>query len=152
MLQTVKDYLKITWADEDAAIQASIGRGQAYLNGLVGAELDYAVCASDVEQYVADLRAILEELTAEPEEPGEGEEPEAPMTIDEGIELILAAEGRRDSCTAKPSLAVSLLLDYCRYAYGNALEYFEENFAKELLRLQLQEGIKAMPEVVPDEV
>jgi len=32
------------------------------------------------------------------------------------------------------------------------LEYFEENFARELLRLQLQEGIKAMPEVVPDEV
>ena len=55
MLQTVKDYLKITWADEDAAIQGIIGRGQAYLNGLVGAELDYAVCASDVEQYVADV-------------------------------------------------------------------------------------------------
>ena len=147
MLQTVKDYLKITWADEDAAIQGIIGRGQAYLNGLAGAELDYAVCVSNDEQYAADLRAILGELTAEP---AEGEEA---MTIDEAIAQILAAEGRRDSCTAKPSLAVSLLLDYCRYVYNNASEYFEENFSKELLRLQLQEGIKAMAdEVVSDEV
>ena len=94
MLQTVKDYLKITWADEDAAIQGIIGRGQAYLNGLAGAELDY-------------------ETDGQPK---------------------------------------ALLLDYCRYVYNNASEYFEENFARELLRLQLQEGIKAMAEVVSDEV
>ena len=94
MLQTVKDYLKITWADEDAHIQGIIDRGQAKLNDLTGAELDF-----------------------------EADGP--PKT---------------------------LLLDYCRYVYNNASEYFEENFARELLRLQLQEGIKAMPEVVPDEV
>lgn len=46
----------------------------------------------------------------------------------------------------------ALLLDYCRYVYNNASEYFEENYSKEILRLQLQEGIKAMAEVVPDEV
>lgn len=40
-------------------------------------------------------------------------------------------------------LAKSLLFDYCRYAYNNALEYFEENFSKEILRLQLQEAVKA---------
>lgn len=34
-------------------------------------------------------------------------------------------------------LAQELLLDYCRYAYNNASEYFEENFQKEILRLQL---------------
>jgi hypothetical protein len=34
-------------------------------------------------------------------------------------------------------LAQDLFLDYCRYAYNNASEYFEENFQKEILRLQL---------------
>jgi hypothetical protein len=94
MLQAVKNYLKVTWNDEDSHIQGIIDRGQAYLNDLTGAELDF-----------------------------EADGP--PKT---------------------------LLLDYCRYVYNNASEYFEENFARELLRLQLQEGIKAMPEVVPDEV
>ena len=94
MLQAVKNYLKITWNDEDSHIQGIIDRGQAYLNDLTGAELDF-----------------------------EADGP--PKT---------------------------LLLDYCRYVYNNASEYFEENFARELLRLQLQEGIKALPEVVPDEV
>ena len=94
MLQAVKDYLKVTWNDEDSHIQGIIDRGQAYLNDLTGAELDF-----------------------------EADGP--PKT---------------------------LLLDYCRYVYNNASEYFEENFARELLRLQLQEGIKAMAEVVPDEV
>jgi hypothetical protein len=142
VLQTVKDYLKITWADEDTTIRGIIGRGQAYLNGLAGVELDYAVCVTDDEQYAADLRGILGQLTAEP---AEGEDP---MTIDEAIAQILAAEARRDSCTAKPSLAVSLLLDYCRYAYNNALEYFEENFRAQILRLQLLEGVKALADEV----
>jgi hypothetical protein len=94
MLQAAKDYLKVTWNDEDSHIQGIIDRGQAYLNDLTGTELDY-------------------EADGQPK---------------------------------------ALLLDYCRYVYNNASEYFEENFARELLRLQLQEGIKAMPEVVPDEV
>jgi hypothetical protein len=34
-------------------------------------------------------------------------------------------------------LAQDLLLDYCRYAYNNAVEHFEDNFQKEILRLQL---------------
>lgn len=41
MLQTVKDYLKITWNDEDSNIQSIIDRGKAHLNSLVGAELDF---------------------------------------------------------------------------------------------------------------
>jgi hypothetical protein len=94
VLQAVKTYLKITWNDEDSHIQGIIDRGQAYLNDLTGAELDY--------------------------------ETDGPPK--------------------------TLLLEYCRYVYNNASEYFEENFAREILRLQLQEGIKAMPEVVPDEV
>ena len=95
MLQAVKNYLKITWNDEDFHIQGIIDRGQAYLNDLTGTTLDF--------------------------------ETDGPPK--------------------------TLLLDYCRYVYNNASEYFEENFAKELLRLQLQEGIKAMAdEVVSDEV
>jgi hypothetical protein len=39
-------------------------------------------------------------------------------------------------------LARSLLYDYCRYAYNNASEYWEENFQREILRLQLIEGVK----------
>lgn len=85
MLQTVKDYLKITWDDEDVAIQGIIDRGQAYLENLTGTDLDF-----DTEG-----------------------QPRA------------------------------LLLDYCRYGYNNALEYFEENFRPQLLRLQLLEGVKA---------
>ncbi len=36
-----------------------------------------------------------------------------------------------------------LLFDYCRYAINNALEYYETNFANDILMLQLQEGVKA---------
>ena len=79
MLQIVKDYLKITWGDEDAGLTDLISRGQEYLNNLVGAELNF-----------------------------------------------------------EEALPCSLLLDYCRYAYNNAIEYFEDNFQKEILRLQLQ--------------
>lgn len=84
LLVEVKDYLKITWEDEDNYLQGIINRGKNYLKQLTGTELDFEV------------------------------------------------EG----------LAKSLLLDYCRYAYNNALEYFEENFHKELRRLILQEAVK----------
>lgn len=92
MLQDVKDYLEITWSDEDAALTSLITRGQAYLNNLAGADLDF-----------------------------------------------------------NSGLPLSLLLDYCRYVYNNAREYFEENFAGEILRLQIQVGVEQMPaeEVVP---
>lgn len=36
----------------------------------------------------------------------------------------------------------SLLLNYCRYDYNSALEYFEENFQREILRLQFVEAVK----------
>lgn len=38
--------------------------------------------------------------------------------------------------------ARSLLLNYCRYAYNNALEYFDDNFSQQILRLQMVEAIK----------
>lgn len=37
---------------------------------------------------------------------------------------------------------LELLLNRIRYAYNNALEYFESAFSSELLRLQLLEGVK----------
>ncbi len=41
MLQEIKDYLKITWDDEDVNLQKTIDRGKAYLNELTGAVLDF---------------------------------------------------------------------------------------------------------------
>ncbi len=87
MLEKVKDYLKITWNDEDTAITDLIDRGKKKLKELAGAEPDFE------------------------------------------------AEG----------LALSLLFDYCRYAYNNASEYWEENFQKEILRLQLMTGVSLLP-------
>lgn len=45
-------------------------------------------------------------------------------------------------------LAKQLLLDWCRYAINNSLEFFQENFSSDILLLQLQEGLKAQTEVV----
>lgn len=84
MLQEVKEYLKITWDDEDNYIQGIFNRGKDYLNNLTGTELNFEV------------------------------------------------EGQPKA----------LLLDYCRYTYNNALEYYESNFHKEIVRLQLQEAVK----------
>lgn len=144
MLQAVKDYLKITWDDEDASLRAMIERGKAYLNDLVGKELDYSCLLPANEWYKTELAAILTQLMEEPEEPEEGEEPAAPMTIAEAIDLILAAEEQRDKQVVMPTPAASLLLDYCRYSYNNASEYFEENYQQELLRLQLMTAVAAM--------
>lgn len=38
--------------------------------------------------------------------------------------------------------ARSILRDYVRYSVNNSTEYFEENFERELVRLQLIEGVK----------
>jgi len=83
MLEEVKNYLNITWVDEDAKIQNIIDRGKKRLEGLTGGTLDFS----------------------------------------------------------SPGLDQDLLLNYCRYDYNNAVEYFEENFEKEILRLQLETGV-----------
>lgn len=84
MLEELKEYLKITWTDEDNSLTSIVERGKSNLEELTGTTLDFET------------------------------------------------EGQ----------AKSLLLDYCRYAYNNALEYFEENFSKEILRLQLKEAVR----------
>lgn len=45
----------------------------------------------------------------------------------------------------------TLLLDYCRYYYNSAIEYFEDNFQKEIVRLQYKEAIRVSKEVVKSE-
>lgn len=84
LLESVKEYLKIDWDDEDKRLLAIIARGKANLEGLTGTTLDF-------------------ETEGQPK---------------------------------------ALLLDYCRYNYNNASEYFEENYGKEILRLIFQEAIK----------
>lgn len=37
-----------------------------------------------------------------------------------------------------------MLRHYVRYSVNNALEYFENNFSSEILRLQLLEGVKTL--------
>ena len=41
-------------------------------------------------------------------------------------------------------LPKQLLLDYCRYAINNSLEFFKLNFAEDILLLSLQEDVKVM--------
>ena len=41
-------------------------------------------------------------------------------------------------------LPKQLLLDYCRYAINNSLEFFKQNFAEDILLLSLMEGVKVM--------
>jgi len=66
---------------------------------------------------------------------------------DEDILLINMLERAEKSLNAlmgvelnynTPGPAQELLLERCRYDYNNALEYFEQNFAREIFRLQLQ--------------
>jgi hypothetical protein len=94
MFQELKDYLKITWDNEDSYLQSIITKGEEYLKDLTGTGLDFE----------------------------------------------------------KEGQAKSLLFDYCRYYYNNAIEYFEGNFQQEILRLQLKEAAKDFKkEVVADE-
>lgn len=90
MLQELKNYLKITWDNEDSYLESIITKGKSYLNDLTGTTIDF--------------------------------------TID-----------------GQPK---NLLMDYCRYYYNNAIEYFKENFQEELLELKLKEAVKASKEVV----
>jgi len=45
----------------------------------------------------------------------------------------------------------TLLLDYCRYAYNNATEYFETNYKPHILRLQLMKAADDLESQEADE-
>lgn len=36
----------------------------------------------------------------------------------------------------------SLLFEYCRYDYNDAIEYFESNFSKQLIQLQIRSVVQ----------
>lgn len=85
MLEELKDYLKITWSDEDKQLEITINRAKSYLeNDIAGVSLDFEADTSSKQ----------------------------------------------------------LLLDCCRYIYNNAFEYFEVNFRRQLLRLQLKSAVR----------
>ncbi|MDO0133049.1 hypothetical protein KLN18_18545 [Clostridioides difficile] len=80
VVEEVKEYLNITWIEEDTKIEKMVTRGIDYFeNEIAGATLDF-----------------------------------------------------------KDNFNRELLFNYCRYVRNNAIEYFEENFSKELLRLQIK--------------
>ncbi|MCC0654697.1 hypothetical protein [Clostridioides sp. ES-S-0001-03] len=80
IVEEVKEYLNITWMEEDAKIEKMVVRGIDYFESeIAGIALDF-----------------------------------------------------------KDNFNRELLFNYCRYVRNNALEYFEENFSKELLRLQIK--------------
>lgn len=63
--------------------------------------------------------------------------------------MIIRAKGDLESLVGvtldleKNTRAKTLFLNYCRYDYNNALEYFETNFQNKIIWLQLNEGVKA---------
>jgi hypothetical protein len=61
--------------------------------------------------------------------------------IDRGKKRLEGLTGGTLDFTS-PGLPKDLLLNYCRYDYNNAVEYFEENFQAEILRLQLNTGVE----------
>lgn len=67
--------------------------------------------------------------------------------IDEKIEMLLTQSKAAIASLTGTEIdfendqeAKELLFNRVRYAYNNALEYFESNFQKEILRLQLREA------------
>lgn len=60
--------------------------------------------------------------------------------MDEGIDFLEEIAGIALDFTKNTNK--SLLKDYCRYAYNKQIEYFEENFASKLLRLQIKSALK----------
>lgn len=88
MLEDLKNYLNITWEDEDIdkKLNNLIEESERSLNAIFGVDIDYS-----------------------------------------------------DNLEAR-----ELLFNRIRYAYNNALEYFETNFSKEILRISLLEGVNSL--------
>lgn len=86
---------------------------------------------------------MLEELKTYLKITWESENADLEGYISRGKSLIDSLTGTANKYEEE-GLAKSLLFDYVRYAYNNGLEYFQDNFAKEILHLQIMEGINAM--------
>lgn len=64
--------------------------------------------------------------------------------IDEGKAFIEDICGSSDFNTIGP--AFTMLRNYCRYAWSGSVELFEENYKRQLLRLQLSNGMRRFKE------
>lgn len=84
LLDELKNYLRITWDDEDTELTKLYERGQKTLNRIIGVELNYEL--DDIPK--------------------------------------------------------GLLFDWCRYQRNNSAEFFLNNFAEDILFLQLDEAVK----------
>lgn len=73
----------------------------------------------------------------------DSENEEITSTINRGKALLNALTGIENDFEVE-GLSQALLLDYCRYSYNNGLEYFQDNFSKEILHLQLMAGISSL--------
>jgi hypothetical protein len=87
--------------------------------------------------------SLLEELKDYLKITWETEDTYLQNTISRGKEYLQDLTGTKLEFEIEGQ-AKSLLLDYCRYYYNNAIEYYEENFQQELLRLQLKEATKGV--------
>ena len=67
--------------------------------------------------------------------------------INRGMKRLQDVAGASLDFTAE-DLPRSLLLDYCRYAYSQALEVFEKNFQAELLELNLKSQAPVIDELI----
>lgn len=69
------------------------------------------------------------------------EDEELQKMIDRGVALIEERVGHSMDFE-KNLVAQSLLLNYVRYEYNNSVEFFEGNFASEILSLQINEAVR----------
>lgn len=79
LLESVKQYLAITWSEEDSNIINLINEGKDYLKDTIGSYIDF-----------------------------------------------------------NDNSVISLLKDYCRYVRNYSKEYFETNFLKDIIKLQIK--------------
>lgn len=93
---------------------------------------------------------MLQELKGYLKITWESEDAYLQSIIDRGKEYLKDLTGTEIDFE-KEGQGKSLLLDYCRYYYNNAAEYFEDNFQKQIVRLQYTEAIRVSKEVVPSE-
>lgn len=94
--------------------------------------------------------ALLEELKSKLKITWNDEDADLSDSIARGQAYIQGLTGTTLSFDAgEPK---TLLLEYCRYDYNNAVEYFEENFGSRIMRLQYTEEIKEYQAAQTEEV
>lgn len=62
--------------------------------------------------------------------------------IEEGNAFLISKSGFSSLDYAKHHTAMSLLKDYCRYAWNHSLELFSINFRHDILSFSISEGVR----------